>query len=73
MCVASVGTSVNFLLVLSEVGQRRWIGPQLGFGQIIGQGVRVLDRSRNDTKPAAQAVDKGSFLSIKDCEGWTDA
>lgn len=55
-------TSVNFLLVLSEVkGQRRWIGPQLGFGQIKGQEVRVLDRSRNVTKPAAQAVDKGGL------------
>lgn len=30
----------------------------------------MLDRSRNVTKPAAQAVDKGSFISIKDCEGW---
>lgn len=70
MCVASVGASVNFLLVLSDVRTKKVDWPTVRVSSDQRQEVRVLDRSRNTTKPEAQAVDKRSFISIKDWKGW---
>lgn len=70
MCVASVGASVNFLLVLSEVRTKKVDWPTVRVSSDQRQEVRVLDRSRNTTKPEAQAINKRSFISIKDWKGW---